>query len=787
MRHHLHRLSIAAVVTTLALVAQPLVAQEAAPTVSSVTVVEGNDNTELLLVVDGSITADAVSSFAQAPPDEAAIVVDIAGGDLSGVKPKTSGSGIVDRISAEETDTGARVTFYLTRETPEYFLDVADGQIVLTLTGVATPDPGTVATGASGSAPGALVDQDNRGRQAGAVSGPEGTGTTALASLDYENLDTVARVVVGLNADIDYVSSQPERMLVVIDLPGATLPASMGRVLDTSEFISPVKMVRAYKTSTGVRVAVTLTRADTQWEVRQGPDNLVYLDVAVPLDMQEDRQLSQSMTVVAPSGPSSNASDPGLESYGSEEILIGQAGRTSSPSTAMGSGRGGAGDALAGTAFGFMQDMSDASDIPFSGRRINIDLVDADIHSVFRLISHVANLNIVAGDDVQGTVTVRLEDVPWDQALAAVLQSKGLGAQRFGNIVRIAPIETIKAEQQAALEAQQAKEQLTPLQVLVVPLNYASVEEVLPQIQGLITERGSVEADARSNQLIIKETADRLAQIRELLRHIDQSTPQVLIEARVVEASATYVNQFGVQWGGQLDASANTGYGTGLFFPNAIGVSGGKTQGTQGVTQLFFEPNSDNLAVDLAPAGDPTGSLAVSMGSIPGLINIDARLAAMETDGHGEIVSAPRVTTLDNQEAQIKQGARIPYLSVSAAGTQVQFIQAALELKVTPHITSDEKIFMQLAVSNNRPDFGSAIQGQPAIQVKEVTTQVLVDDGDTMVIGGVFATEESTSSESVPLLSRIPLLGYLFRNNNFNSSRNEMLVFVTPSIITEAQ
>ena len=783
MRTHLHRLCLAGVITTLALIAQPLVAQESAPTVSTVTVVEGDGSTELLLAVTG-VGADAVSSYAQNPPDESAIVVEIAGADLT-VQPKKTGSGLVDRIDAEDTEEGVKVTFYLTREVPEYFLDVSDGQVILTLQGTAVANP-TVATTAGGSEPGSLNTQDNRGRQAGAVSGPQDSSTTALASLDYENLDMVARVVIGLNAEIDYVSSQPERMLVVVDLPGATLPASMSRVLDTSQFISPVKMVRAYKTSSGVRVAVTLTRADTQWEVRQGPDNLVYLDVAVPADMQDDRQLSQSMTVVAPSGPSSNAGDPGLESYGSSELLIGSSGRTSAPSTAMGGGVGGSGDALAGTAFGFMQDMSDASDVPFSGRRINIDLVDADIHSVFRLISHVSNLNIVAGDDVQGTVTVRLEDVPWDQALAAVLQSKGLGAQRFGNIVRIAPIETIKAEQQAALEAQQAREQLTPLQVLVVPLNYANVEQVTPQIEGLITERGSVEADTRSNQLIIKETADRLAQIRELLRHIDQSTPQVLIEARIVEASATFVNQFGIQWGGQLDASANTGYGTGLFFPNSIGVSGGRTQQAQGETQLFFEPNSDNLAVDLGTAGD-AGTLAISMGSIPGLINIDARLAVMETDGQGEIISAPRVMTLDNQAAQIRQGARIPFLSVSAAGTQVQFVQAALEMDVTPHITSDEKIFMQLTVSNNRPDFGNSIQGQPAIQIKEVTTQVLVDDGDTMVVGGVFATEESLAVESIPGFSRIPLLGYLFRNKNFNSSRNEMLVFVTPSIVTEAQ
>ncbi len=786
MRTQLHRLSLAAVVTILALAASPLIAQESPATVSSVAVVEGEETTELILSVEG-VQPEDVSSFAQAPPDEVAIVVDIAGADLDGVKPKVTGTGMVDRIAADDTDEGVRVTFFLQREAPPYEIGFTGSEVVLTLAGTAVPDPGPVAVGDFDAEPGDLNDQDNRGRQAGSVSGPKDSAQAAVSSLDFENLDTVSRIVIGTNVEIDYVSSQPERMLVVLDLPGATLPSSLGRVLDTSEFISPVRMVRAYKTSSGVRVAVTLTRADTDWVVRPGPENLIYLDVAVPLDMQEDRQLSESMTVVAPSGPGATTSDPGLTSYGSEEILIGDSGRTQSPSTSMGHGSGGAGDALSGTAFGFMQDLSGESDVPFSGRRINIDLVDADIHSVFRLISHVSNLNIVAGDDVQGTVTVRLEDVPWDQALAAILQSKGLGAQRFGNIVRIAPIETIKAEQQAQLEAQQAREQLTPLQVLVVPLNYADVEEILPQIQGLISDRGSVEADERSNQLIIKETADRLAQIRELLRHIDQSTPQVMIDARVVEANSNYTHQLGVQWGGQLDATATTGYGTGLFFPNSVSVSGGRSQSNQGVTSIFFEPNSDNLAVDLPISGDPTGSLAFELGSIPGLINIDARLSAMESDGWGEIVSSPRVTTLDNQEATIKQGARVPFLSVSASGTQVQFVQAALTLLVKPHITSDEKIFLQLEVTNNRADFSNTVQGQPAIQIKEVTTQVLVANGDTMVLGGVFATEEGTSMERVPLFSRIPLLGFLFRNKNFTSSQNEMLVFVTPTIITEAR
>jgi type IV pilus assembly protein PilQ len=318
----------------------------------------------------------------------------------------------------------------------------------------------------------------------------------------------------------------------------------------------------------------------------------------------------------------------------------------------------------------------------------------------------------------------------------------------------------------------------------VVPLNYAGAEAAKDQVSSFITSRGSVEADQRTNQLVIQETEENLAKIRELLRSIDRQTPQVLIEARIVEASSRFTRSLGIQWGGELNASADTGYASGLFFPNAVGVAGGFSQTTTGQTSAqYYSAGAENIAVDLAADG-ASSALSFSLGSIPGLVNIDARLTAMEVEGWGEIISSPRVTTLDNVQAEISQGARVPYLSTSAGGTQVQFVEAALELRVKPHITSDKRIFMEIELSNNRPDFGQVIQGQPAIQIKEASTELLVADGDTTVIGGVFATETSQATKRVPFFSRIPLVGYLFRNSSTADSRNEMLVFVTPSIVT---
>ncbi|MCB9792616.1 MAG: type IV pilus secretin PilQ [Alphaproteobacteria bacterium] len=801
LRRNARRAAAGALLVTLGLMglsASEGVAQEEGPEVASVDLSAAAGKSTITLRFEGDLANAVISDFTM--DDPRAVVVDMVGVGCGDVAPDVAGEGApVERVRLKqfEDDTGSICTLnaYLSEEAT-YSLKREGQQLSIELTAgaAAAADPlaaamggqpassGAASGGAASSDAGRLENQELRGEAVGAVSGPTQVAGASLSSLDFENLDGISRVVIGTTKDVDFTSSQPEQGLVVIDLQDLTLPSSLTRVLDTSEFISPVRMVRAYDTRDGVRVAVSLRRS-TEWVVNRGPDNLLYVDVQVPAEMQQDRQLAaQGFQTVAPSG----GGDSDIKGAYASETLISSTGRTSSPSSAFGEGRGASDPAALLGANGFMFDSSNAGNVSYGGRRINIDLVEADIHSVFRLISHVSRLNIVAGDDVKGSVTVRLEDVPWDQALAAILQSKGLGAQRFGNIVRIAPIETIKAEQQQAVEAMRAREELTPLELLVIPLNYGHAGDLVGQIESLVSSRGSVQVDERSNQLIIQETEERLAQIRELIRHIDRQTPQVLIEARIVEAIASYTKDIGIQWGGQLDASSVTGYGTGLFFPSSVQMSGGLTTTTTGNRNIFFAPGQDNLAVDLG-ATAPTGTLAFHLGSVPGLVDIDARLSALESDGYGEVISSPRVTTLDNVTATIRQGARLPFLSTSAGGTQVQFVTAALVLEVTPHITSDNKVFMTISVSNNRPDFSQQAQGQPAIQIKEAETQLLVADGDTMVIGGVFATEETETIRRIPLFSKIPLLGYLFRNKQVNRSRNEMLVFVTPSIVTRSQ
>jgi type IV pilus assembly protein PilQ len=750
-------------------VGESLAEDNARATLQTVDVVPADDGTTVNIRMSSSIEGSAVTSFLLSDPER--LVIEVPDGlSMDQVPPVKGLGGLVERVeSAQKAGTGLlEITLYLSK--PVDHLLAAKGEVIeLSLfERVIAADPNQL------------------GRE---LSGPELDPNAAptVATLDFQSLDEVSRIVIGLSEDIEYTVSKPESRLIVVDIPDARLASSLERPLDASEFLSPVSLVRAYRTRTGTRVAINLRRS-VEYETRRGAGNLLYVDVSVPADMREDREIAkQGFTGAAPSTPTSSGGK-GLESAYLKETLIGSGGRTTDPQSAFGDG-GGSYDpaAMIGMASGFMVDQSTATSVPYAGQRINLDLINADIHSVFRLISHVSKLNIVSGDDVQGRVTVRLENVPWDQAFAAILQAKGLGSQRFGNIVRIAPIDTIKAEQQSALEAKRAILELEELQTYVVPLNYATAKDLTKQIEAVLSDRGSIEVDERTNQVIVQDREKHIAQVRELVRQLDKQNPQVMIEARIVEASSSYVKGLGIQWGSAVDASANTGYATGALFPNTVGVSGGLVSGAMTGDPVFYSADNDTpLLVDLASPAGEYGAIAMALGSIPGLVNLDARLGAMESEGWGKVVSSPRIVTMDNQNATIKQGAQIPYLATSAGGANVKMVEAALSIDVTPHITSDGRIFLKIEMKNNRPDFSQTVLGQPALQIKEAKTGAIVDDGDTTVIGGVYAFDSSESSAKIPFFSKIPLLGYLFKNKGVNVSRNELLVFVTPHLLSSS-
>ncbi|RZV49945.1 MAG: type IV pilus secretin PilQ, partial [Deltaproteobacteria bacterium] len=321
----------------------------------------------------------------------------------------------------------------------------------------------------------------------------------------------------------------------------------------------------------------------------------------------------------------------------------------------------------------------------YSGRRIDLDFKDADIHNILRLLSEVGGVNVVTADNVGGTVTIRMRDVPWDQALDVVLQAKSLGMIRQGNLLRVAPLAQLEQEREAAIARQKQQQQLAPLETRLVPVSYATAAELQPRVRELLTERGSVSVDQRTNMLIVRDIVGQLDDVEDLVRSLDTQTPQVLIESRIVEASSTYSRDIGIQWGGNAVMSSATGNPTGLRFPSDIGIAGGAPVGeapTAGLSPFNPAVANPNFAVNL-PAVTGAGSggaLGLALGSLSGAVNLNVRLSAAEAAGSVRIISSPRVLTLDNNEASISQGTLIPFSQVSAQGVNTAFQEAKLEL-----------------------------------------------------------------------------------------------------------
>ena len=428
----------------------------------------------------------------------------------------------------------------------------------------------------------------------------------------------------------------------------------------------------------------------------------------------------------------------------------------------------------------------------YSGRRIDLDFKDADIHNILRLLSEVGGVNVVTADNVGGTVTIRMRDVPWDQALDVVLQAKSLGMVRQGNLLRVAPLAQLEQEREAAIARQKQQQQLAPLETRLVPVSYATAQNLQPRVRELLTDRGSVSVDSRTNMLIVRDIVGQLDDVEDLVRSLDTQTPQVLIESRIVEASSSYSRDIGIQWGGAAVMSSATGNPTGLRFPSDIGVAGGvpvDSAPTQGLSPFNGTVNNPNFAVNLpAVTGNGAGgALGLTMGSLSGAVNLNVRLSAAEAAGSVRIISSPRVLTLDNNEASISQGTLIPFSQVSAQGVNTAFQEAKLELNVTPHVTSDGAVAMDVKITRNEPDFGRVgANGDPTILEREAITQLLVDDGDTAVIGGIYTRNTGRNVDQVPFLGDIPVLGVLFKRRRFREDRNELLIFLTPRIVNRA-
>lgn len=415
---------------------------------------------------------------------------------------------------------------------------------------------------------------------------------------------------------------------------------------------------------------------------------------------------------------------------------------------------------------------------PYTGEKLSLNFQDIEVRSVLQLIADFTGLNLVASDTVGGSITLRLQNVPWDQALDLILKTKGLDKRQIGNVLLVAPADEIAARERLELETSKQIAELAPVRLDIIQVNYAKAADIVALIQAdaeLISSRGFVSSDARTNTVSVRETAEKLEEIRRLVTTWDVPVRQVSIEARIVRAETNVAEDLGVRWGGGgFDRNGDNVVTVG----GSIGALGEATDIANGAGDSFSFP--DALAVDLGVSGDGASSFAIGLGSEDFLIDLE--LSALESDGRAEVVSQPRVVTADRQTASIKSGEEIPYQEAASSGaTSVSFKEAVLSLEVTPQITPDDKIIMDLVVSQDSR--GEVTAGIPSINTNEVTTQVLVANGETVVLGGIFQSEVATQTTKTPFLGDIPYLGRLFKRTESVDERSELLIFITPKIL----
>jgi type IV pilus assembly protein PilQ len=412
----------------------------------------------------------------------------------------------------------------------------------------------------------------------------------------------------------------------------------------------------------------------------------------------------------------------------------------------------------------------------FTGAPVSLDFEGADVRAVLRTFAEISGLNVVVDPSVRGTVDVTMRDVPWDQALDAILRANKLGFVVDGPVVRVAPLAVLAEEEKQRRKLAEEQALSGELRIVTRTLNYARAEDVGRVItKSVLTARGTVQVDTRTNTLVIADLQSALDSALSLLTTLDAPQPQVEIEARIVQTSRDFARAIGVQWGLAARAAPELGNTPPLSFPNSGSLTG-RTGGAQG-------PSSAPTAVDLGLAA-ATSALGLALGSVNGAVSLDVALAALERTGRGRLLSSPRVATQNNVEAEMTQGVQIPIQTVANNTVTVSFKDAALSLKVTPQITGAGTVILKIAVENAAPDFSRAVgEGQiPPIDTQRAVTQVLVSDGETTVIGGISVNRAQAVSDRTPALHRLPLVGWLFRRDAVQEESRELLIFITPRI-----
>jgi len=677
------------------------------------------------LQISLELSEQAVTPLSFTIDNPARIAFDFA--DTGSSLPKRSqpiGIGIAQSITTISTNSKTRVILNLTEVVP-YQVTTQGNNVLITLD--------SEATGAAFETAAAPVSTSAKDRSRFSNK-PRG-----VENIDFRRGEEgEGRVVVELTDANIPVDISDEFGKVVVKFLGIKLPDELRQTLDVLDFATPVKSISSFEEDDNVRVEIDPVSSDYEHVAYQA--NNIFTIELKPITKDELEEIKK-------------------EKFG------------------------------------------------YTGERLSLNFQDIPVRAVLQLIADFTSLNVVVSDSVDGNLTLRLKNVPWDQALDIILKAKGLSKRESGTVMMIAPSEEIAAQEKIDLEAQQSITELAPIRSAFFTINFAKVTELAAiftgeggggdgeeagavSSSGILSPRGSVIVDERTNTLIVKDTEEVISEVRRTLQKLDIPIRQVMISSRIVIATDEFTKELGSRFGVTRAASTSDGFGatTGTFRgADTIASSGINNIANSGSPEPFTLPSgitaADRLNVNLATSGAAAGSLAFAV--LSGSSLIDLEISALQAENEGEVISSPRVVTADRHQARIEQGVEIPYLSASSSGaTQVEFKKAVLSIEVTPQITPDDRVIMDLSVNNDT--VGDIFSGIPSIDTREVATQVLVNNGDTVVLGGIYEQIKRNEVDKVPFLGDIPLIGYFFRHTLESDERRELLIFVTPKILKDA-
>jgi type IV pilus assembly protein PilQ len=757
-------------------------AQAPAVHIAKIQVQPGTLATRLVLETDGPLAVDKAYYQADSPRT---LVLEMAGASTSAAPAlPSSGAGLVRDVQLEKAPAGAlRLLVRLSERVPARILRGA-GQTVVELNGIQRGQSGYVIDAATQAA----LERTSGGEivlnKVDAAAGAETVSVTAALTGDAITqvfaLENPPRLVVDLfdtvlrsKADvwpIDDPRSPVQRVRVaqfqaggprpitrmVFDLKEAGLYALDSRadrlIVSFPAQAAPAALVQPAPASTPAPVpAPAQPKSEPKLEPKPAPKAV---SKEVPVTTLCAPTQAPEMTKTEPK-VEPKAAEPQAQTEIKSAPVVGQAAKFKPTTVANAEER-------------------------YSGDIISLKIKDSDLKDVVLYLAEFAGLNVVFDPDVRGTVTVNLQDVPWDQALDIILKQNKMGKTIDGNILRIAPITVLTREEEDQRKLTESKELAGPVVVKTITLSYSKAKDVATLLRSKLSNRGELIVDDRTNTLLLSEVRDKLDLLEKLISIVDTPTPQVSIEARVVEATSTFVRNLGIQWGFKGVADQYYGNATNLQFPNSILVDGAQIPvGT--VTKGIGGPLG-GYAVNLpAPAFNTV--LGFSFANVLDTFRVDVAISALETAGDGRIISRPSVVTQNNQQAEIIQGRQIPVQTVANFTVTTRYVNAALELRATPQITAEGTIIMTIDIQNNAADFANLVNGIPPIVMQSAKTTVMVPDGGTTVIGGIYRSEDSVTRDRVPFLHQIPILGSAFKSFARTKQSRELLIFITPRII----